>query len=111
MRRQTAPKPGQPEVQVLDYQNCANTLLPLVAGAYALHFMGNSMMAMYRSFEKDREAGRFGLLPELHALSSGMKAVCTWITADGIEECRWGRGRACCAAACASAGWHCCNVS
>jgi hypothetical protein len=173
---------------VLDYQNCAHTLLPLVASAYALHFMGNAMMAMYRcvcvcwglcgqlaggccgcvgclggccggcgggppraalpwavqgsgsgsttlwrgsspgrprdpravqralalptafsppptpctppccrDFEKEREAGRFGLLPELHALSSGMKAVCTWITADGIEECR----RA------AHAGWGC----
>jgi hypothetical protein len=48
VRRQTAPKPGQPETQVLDYQNCAHTLLPLVASAYALHFMGNAMMAMYR---------------------------------------------------------------
>ena len=34
-------------------------------------------------------AGSFDRLPELHALSSGMKAVCTWTTADGIEACRW----------------------
>lgn len=38
-------------MQVLDYQNCAHTLLPLVASAYALFFMGESMMAMYRAFE------------------------------------------------------------
>lgn len=40
--------------QVLDYQNTSHTLLPLVASAYALHFMGETMMAMYKQFEKDR---------------------------------------------------------
>lgn len=43
---------------------------------------------MYRAFEKQRNAGDFSALPELHALSSGLKALCTWVTADGIEECR-----------------------
>lgn len=33
---------------MLDYQNCAGTLLPLVAGAYALWFMGDDMMRMYK---------------------------------------------------------------
>ena len=41
-------------------------------------------------FEADRDRGDFSVLPELHALSSGLKALCTWIAADGIEECRWG---------------------
>ncbi|EFJ46884.1 hypothetical protein VOLCADRAFT_92640 [Volvox carteri f. nagariensis] len=122
VRRQTAPAPGERELQVyntskgnvtrrrvcmrvcmsrgvevLDYQNCSATLLPLIASSYALYFMGESMMAMYRQFERDRDRGEFGALPELHALSSGLKvwggwldvwALCTWITADGIEECR-----------------------
>ncbi|GLI67460.1 hypothetical protein VaNZ11_011657 [Volvox africanus] len=88
VRRQTAPAAGERELQVLDYQNCAATLLPLIACAYALFFMGEAMMAMYRQFEKDRDRGEFGALPELHALSSGLKALCTWIAADGIEECR-----------------------
>ncbi|KXZ49049.1 hypothetical protein GPECTOR_23g135 [Gonium pectorale] len=83
VRRQTAPAPGERELQ-----NCAATLLPLLAAAYALTFMGDAMMAMYRQFEKDRDRGDFSALPELHALSSGLKAVCTWITADGIEEAR-----------------------
>lgn len=50
--------------------------------------MGESMLAMYNKFEADRDKGDFAVLPELHALSSGLKALCTWITADGIEECR-----------------------
>lgn len=30
-------------------------------------------MAMYSQFEKDRDQGNFELLPELHAILSGMK--------------------------------------
>jgi acyl-CoA oxidase len=93
VRRQTAVGGGQGEaskreLQVLDYQNVASELLPRVAAAYALTFMGDAMMAMYRQFERDRDRGEFGNLPELHALSSGLKAVCTWQTADGVEACR-----------------------
>lgn len=39
---------------MLDYQNVANVLLPLVGATYALHFMGESMMDMYHKFEADR---------------------------------------------------------
>lgn len=95
VRRQTAVGGGgkgeedaRRELQVLDYQNVASELLPRVAAAYALTFMGDAMMAMYRAFERDRDRGEFGSLPELHALSSGLKAVCTWQTADGVEACR-----------------------
>ena len=34
---------------------------------------GKSGMAMYSQFEKDRDQGNFELLPELHAILSGMK--------------------------------------
>lgn len=88
IRRQTAIKPGEKETQVLDYQNCAHTLLPLVSAAYALFFMGQSMWEMYNTFEADRDRGDFAVLPELHALASGLKAMCTNIAADGIETCR-----------------------
>lgn len=40
VRRQTAPAPGAKETQVLDYQNVAAELLPTIAAAYALKFMG-----------------------------------------------------------------------
>ena len=39
MRRQTAAKAGEKELQVLDYQNTNAELMPLVAAAYALIFM------------------------------------------------------------------------
>ena len=49
---------------------------------------GRSMMAMYDSFDAARARGDFASLPELHALSSGLKALCTDITAAGIETAR-----------------------
>ncbi len=39
VRRQTAAHPGEREVLVLDYQNTAADLLPLLASSYALIFM------------------------------------------------------------------------
>ena len=45
VRRQTAPRPGEPELQVLDYQNVALDLLPMVASAYALIFMVSLLLS------------------------------------------------------------------
>lgn len=38
---------GQRELQVLDYQNVAQTLIGLTASAYACWFMGQNMQARY----------------------------------------------------------------
>ncbi|KAK9824680.1 hypothetical protein WJX72_012328 [[Myrmecia] bisecta] len=92
VRRQTTARAGQKELQVLDYQNTAAELLPLLAASYALIFMGKSAMGMYKQFEADRDRGEFSSLPELHAVLSGLKALSTWITSDGIEACRRGCG-------------------
>lgn len=46
------------------------------------------MKRLYLGLLEDIKAGNFKLLPEVHATSSGLKAFCTWITSDGIEECR-----------------------
>jgi hypothetical protein len=75
-------------MQVLDYENTANTLLPLVAASYVLHAVGQKVWAEYMQYEKDRAKGRFDSLPHLHATSSGLKALCTEVTANGIEACR-----------------------
>jgi hypothetical protein len=39
VRRQTASRAGQQELQVLDYDNVQQTLVPMVARSYALQFM------------------------------------------------------------------------
>jgi acyl-CoA oxidase len=75
-------------VQVIDYENTSAVLLPLVAASYVVHACGRALWAAYKVYEAERAKGRFGTLPELHANSSGLKALCTEATANGIEAAR-----------------------
>merc|ERR1719356_1845858 len=53
-------------------------LLPLVATSYAFHFAASAMENLLRN----------GDVEALHVASSGLKALCSRITSDGIEACR-----------------------
>ncbi|CAE7824648.1 ACOX1 [Symbiodinium sp. CCMP2592] len=66
------------EMCVLDYTMQQQRLLPLLATAYAFHFGGATMQELLA--RRDAEA--------LHVASSGLKALCSRITGDGIETCR-----------------------
>ena len=55
--------------------DCSLHALPRPALTLAPHRMGQSMMAMYKGFEAARARDDFSTLPELHALSSGLKAL------------------------------------
>ncbi|CAM9438551.1 unnamed protein product [Discosporangium mesarthrocarpum] len=71
------------ERQVLDYPTQQHTLFPLLALAYALHFSGSHMARAYHSYLETQDATA---LPDLHATSSGLKALVT--QANGIEALR-----------------------
>ncbi|KAK9805355.1 hypothetical protein WJX73_005736 [Symbiochloris irregularis] len=88
VRRQTAAVAGGRELQVLDYQNTAHSLLPLLSTAYALIFMGKTAMQRYHDFEAARSNGDFSMLPDLHFMLSGLKALGTTLVSDGAEACR-----------------------
>ena len=88
VRRQSSPDHNHRELQIIDYENVYETLLPIVAKTFALKFMGKQMMSMYDEFVKARDKHDFSSLPKLHALSSGLKAFCTDVASVGIEECR-----------------------
>ena len=89
VRRQTAARPGERELQVLDYQNTAGDLLGLLASAYALKFMGQAGMAMYRQFEVDRDRGDFSTLPELHSTLSALKVRSTALSQKEAQMICW----------------------
>lgn len=91
IRRQFADRddPAGPERAVLDYPSVQIRILPLVAAAYALHYTGEAMFNLYWETRADIERkGDMSRLAELHATSSGLKAACTLMTADGSETCR-----------------------
>ncbi|KAJ6660455.1 hypothetical protein lerEdw1_017879 [Lerista edwardsae] len=92
VRHQSELKPGEPEPQILDYQTQQYKLFPLLATAYAFHFVGAYMKDTYHRITGDIHQGDLSQLPELHALSAGLKAFSSWVTNAGIEECRMACG-------------------
>ncbi|KAK7091567.1 peroxisomal acyl-coenzyme A oxidase 1-like [Littorina saxatilis] len=88
VRRQSKIDPGAGEVQVLDFQTQQMKLLPLVATAYALTVASRNMTAFYMSATKKIEKGALEELPQLHALSAGLKALSGWEGTEGVEQCR-----------------------
>ena len=90
IRRQFADRDqGGAEVAVLDYPTVQIRILPLVAATYALHYTGEAMFKLYWETRASIEQqGDLSRLAELHAASSGLKACCTLLVADGSETCR-----------------------
>lgn len=81
------PRDG-PEMSVLDYPTVQIRILPLLATSFALHYTGLAMKAIYDNARQDVESGDFRSLAHMHSMSSGLKSLCTTLTADGIETCR-----------------------
>ncbi|GMR45073.1 hypothetical protein PMAYCL1PPCAC_15268, partial [Pristionchus mayeri] len=85
-------KDSQREVQVLDYQTQQYRLFPQIARAYAFLFTGFEIMNIYNETMDGIDKGETDLLPDLHALTSGLKSVVTFIAGSGIEQCRMACG-------------------
>ncbi|XP_048222381.1 peroxisomal acyl-coenzyme A oxidase 1 isoform X3 [Perognathus longimembris pacificus] len=92
VRHQSEIKSGDPEPQILDFQTQQYKLFPLLATAYAFQFVGRFMKETYYRVNEGIGQGDLTELPELHALTAGLKAFTTWIANAGIEECRMACG-------------------
>ncbi|KAL4783289.1 hypothetical protein BJX76DRAFT_368525 [Aspergillus varians] len=91
VRRQFQDRDGgskSPELPVLDYPTVQIRILPLLATTFALHYTGLAMQNLYNGTRKQVESGDFSSLAYMHSMSSGLKSLCTTLTADGIETCR-----------------------
>ncbi|KAG6614756.1 Peroxisomal acyl-coenzyme A oxidase 1 [Phytophthora cinnamomi] len=79
------------EFQVLDYQNQQHALLPLIALAYAANFAGRAMTTLHDdalTLVKTGHGAFDSQVAEVHAVSSGLKALLADRVNDGIEQCR-----------------------
>ncbi|XP_036610462.1 peroxisomal acyl-coenzyme A oxidase 1 isoform X1 [Trichosurus vulpecula] len=92
VRHQSEIQPGDPEPQILDFQTQQYKLFPLLATAYAFKFVGAFMKETYHRINVDISQGNLSELPELHALTAGLKAFTSWTANSGIEACRMACG-------------------
>ncbi|XP_069795681.1 peroxisomal acyl-coenzyme A oxidase 2-like isoform X2 [Narcine bancroftii] len=89
VRRQSELKPGEKEAKILDYQVQQQKLLPLLATVFAFHFMASSLEAFCKQVNSQIQTkGNISSLPELHALSAGLKALLSGTCSAGVETCR-----------------------
>lgn len=78
-----------PEEAVLDYSTVQIRVLPLLATTYALHYTAETMNDVYLTTRAQIESDNdFSQLAEMHAVSSGLKSLCTTLAANGLETCR-----------------------
>ena len=80
--------PQRGEAELLAYQTQQHTLLGLLATTFAFHFTGSFMRKLYFDSAAKMNEGDASVLPELHATSSGLKALTTGVASNGIEEAR-----------------------
>ncbi|XP_050736712.1 peroxisomal acyl-coenzyme A oxidase 1-like [Eriocheir sinensis] len=88
VRHQSELIPGEPEPQILEYQTQQYKLLPHIASVFAFIFASRSLLEVYHKVTADIGKGNVNYLPELHSLSSGLKAVSSQDSTLGIETCR-----------------------
>ncbi|KAI6236614.1 Acyl-coenzyme A oxidase [Aphelenchoides besseyi] len=79
---------GDDEVQILDYQTQQNRIFVQISRTIIFLFAASEVRDLYLKVSEQLTAGNVELLPELHALSSGLKSVVSWEVAQGIEQCR-----------------------
>ncbi|NWS42333.1 ACOX2 oxidase, partial [Probosciger aterrimus] len=87
VRRQSKLKPGEEEAKILDFQTQQEKLLPHLAAAYAFHFINNYLQELFDRGYEEIQRENFNMLPELHAFSSGFKAMVTQYCASAVEVC------------------------
>nr|XP_054360633.1 peroxisomal acyl-coenzyme A oxidase 2 isoform X3 [Mirounga angustirostris] len=88
IRCQSSIRPSDPEAKILDYQTQQQKLFPQLATAYAFHFLASSLLEFLRSSYNAILNKDFSHLPELHALSAGIKAMTSDLCLQGTELCR-----------------------
>jgi acyl-CoA oxidase len=92
-REQDANDASSLETPVLDYATVQIRILPLLATAFALHYSGSAMWALYeRTRAQNSLDSDNAQLAELHTTSAGLKSLATDLAANSVETCRRAMG-------------------
>uniref|UniRef100_A0A7S2RBW8 Acyl-coenzyme A oxidase n=1 Tax=Mucochytrium quahogii TaxID=96639 RepID=A0A7S2RBW8_9STRA len=85
----TAATRDSPELPIIDYKNQQYRLFKQLCLAFAFIFTGKSIGEKFNKVMQDISSGGDASdLPEMHGTSAGLKALCTYEGAAGLEECR-----------------------
>ncbi|XP_063548947.1 probable peroxisomal acyl-coenzyme A oxidase 1 isoform X1 [Cydia strobilella] len=88
VRRQSQPKPNEPEPQILDYVTQQHKLFVSIATSHAYYINCYRLWTIYKKVNDELATGNLENLAELHALSCCLKATTTADTSILVERCR-----------------------
>ncbi|XP_013176608.1 PREDICTED: probable peroxisomal acyl-coenzyme A oxidase 1 [Papilio xuthus] len=88
IRRQSQPKPNEPEPQILDYVTQQHKLFIAIASSHAFYINAMWLWEIYYSVTSQLAGGNLDNLPELHALACCLKPLSTIDATTMIEKCR-----------------------
>uniref|UniRef100_T1PA23 Acyl-coenzyme A oxidase n=1 Tax=Musca domestica TaxID=7370 RepID=T1PA23_MUSDO len=88
VRRQSPINPNDPEPQIMDHVAQQLKLFPEIATGIAYHISAEHMWELYNQTVDEINNGQYSRLPEMHALSCALKALCTTDACAGIERLR-----------------------
>lgn len=82
---------GENDEQILYYQSQKYRVIPMLATFFAYHFASNALVNQLKILWENmssNQAQSLGQFPDLHAVSSCMKAFSTWWVVEALEQCR-----------------------
>lgn len=88
VRRQSPIDPNKPEPKIIEHVTQQYKIFPAVAKVIVFHWTSEYLWDRYNEVIHDMDKGNLERLPELHALSCCLKAVCTNEAAQAVETCR-----------------------
>ncbi|KAI8438110.1 hypothetical protein MSG28_010742 [Choristoneura fumiferana] len=88
VRRQSQPKPNEPEPQILDYVTQQHKLFIGIASSHAYYISCFWLWTLYHRVTKELAVGNMDNLAELHALACCLKATTSADAAVLVERCR-----------------------
>ncbi|KAJ3840767.1 peroxisomal oxidase [Lentinula raphanica] len=92
VRRQGGKGPDGLEKQVISYPSLHVRLLPILARAYVFISLGRALSQSFQVMAQRLSGGDASLLAELHAMTSGLKVLCTTTSVQDIEDARRSMG-------------------
>lgn len=88
VRRQSPINPDEPEPKIVDHVTQQQKVYPQIATAIAMKIAAENLIKIYMKLLKELESNDLDRLPELHALSCGLKAVCSTEATNRIQILR-----------------------
>lgn len=88
VRRQSPIDPNEPEPKIIEHVTQQMKIFPNIARVIVFKLTAEFLWDMYNQVTSELDKGDLERLPELHAVSCCLKAVCTNEAAYGVEICR-----------------------